>query len=92
MPLLGLAYNPDLPRGLLAELERAGRSLGLSLAALERLGQSLELCTAFVKAARRGDRARLRFLAEAVSEAVAVPPPVPVREAVVPPVAALRRP
>jgi len=55
MQLLGLPYDPDIPRGVLAEMERAARRLGLSLRTLEALGRDGSLCRAFVSAARRKD-------------------------------------
>lgn len=79
MPLLDLAYSPDVPRALLREMERAGRRMGLALATMERLGQEPALCEAFVRAARVGDRVRLRALAGSAAAAVAVPPPAPLR-------------
>lgn len=67
-PRLRLAYSPAVPRSLLGEMERAGRAMGLPLAALEGLGQRELLCRAFVKAWRRGDRGRLAFLAGVARE------------------------
>jgi hypothetical protein len=73
MRLLDLAYNPSVPHHLLAEMERAAKSLGLPLATVERLGQSEHLCRAFALAARRGDRSRLRYLAGIAEEVIEVP-------------------
>lgn len=72
--MLNLAYSPAVPRDLLVAMERAGRDLGLPLATIERLGQSLTLCSAFVHAARRGDRSRMEFLAGVVREVLEAPP------------------
>lgn len=62
MELLKLAYDPGIPSGLLAEMERAARRLGLPLATVERLGQDETRCRAFVVAARQHDHRRLSDL------------------------------
>lgn len=61
--MLDLDYDPTIPAQLLAEMEAAGKRMGLPLATLERLGQGRARCERFVKAARVRDAASLRALA-----------------------------
>jgi hypothetical protein len=72
--VLNLAYSPALPPEMLREMERAARDLGLPLATVERIGQSQSLCSAFVAAARRGERGRMQFLAGLASELLGTAP------------------
>lgn len=47
--LLGLDYNPSLPRRLLVALERKGRRLGVDLDTMELLGQEESVLRAFLE-------------------------------------------
>jgi hypothetical protein len=73
MALLDLAYDAAIPRSLLREMERAGRSLGLPLRAMEALGQSADRCRAFVRAARVHDLRAMRAVADSADIAATRP-------------------